>query len=116
MKTFEELTTRWYPVSCPYPGKSEPLTEETRQQLSRLRLAHNIPYNYETKAIKMMERFELHVTGETDDLILETEIKKVQAEDLLLLGIINAEVLKIIQNQQSMEYMKICAEKQARKK
>lgn len=116
MKTFEELTTKWYPVSCPYPGKSEPLTEEEREELSKLRLSHNIPFNYETSAVKMIERFALHITGELENLELELDIKKIQAEDLLLLGIINAEALKIIQNQQAIEYMKLCEERKSRKK
>ena len=107
MKTYEELTSSWYPSRCPYPGKSTPLTEEERDSLSKLKLSHNIPHDYETKVVKMMERFDLHLNPESPELNIEKAVKSSQVEDLLLLGIINIEIQRLITSQIEAEYLDI---------
>ncbi len=107
MRTYEELTSSWYPSECQYPGLSTPLTEAERETLSNLKMSHNIPYNYEIKAGKMMERFDLHLNSDSEDIQIEKSVKLSQVEDLLLLGIINNEVLRLINSKIEAEYLEI---------
>ena len=97
MKTFEELDTNWYPVRSKKPPHTEPLSPETREQLRNLRMANNAPYDPKKRAEYIMDKFELHLTGE-ENLEIEYEVKKDQIEDLFLLRIVSKQVRTIIES------------------
>lgn len=107
MKTYEELSSSWFPKGDIYLGKSEPITEEERESLSKLRMAHNIPYTYEKRAINIMDKFDLHLNPNSESLSVEKSIKIEQTEDLLYLGIINLPVTKLIKSKIEYEYNEI---------
>ena len=115
MQTYEELDSTCYPSKKEYRKKAEPLTDEERESLNKLRLAHNTPYNYETKAVMIMEKFELHLYEDSTDINIQKDIQLSQVEDLLLLGIINIEVQRIINNQIENEYKEIMNNKVAKR-
>ena len=109
MKTYQELNSSWFPLNTHYEPDSVELTEEEREYLSNLKIAHNIPYNYETRAVKIMTEFDLHLE-DSEQLKLERLVKKEQVEDLVLLGVINTAIERIINNQIDSEYDNIVTE------
>ena len=109
MRTYRELNSSWFPINTHYKADSEELTTEEREYLSSLKIAHNIPYNYETRAVKIMTEFDLHLEN-SEKLKLERIIKKEQVEDLVLLGVINTAIERIINNQIDSEYDNIVTE------
>ena len=109
MRTYRELNSSWFPINTHYKADSEELTTEEREYLSSLKIAHNIPYNYETRAVKIMTEFDLHLEN-SEKLKLERIIKKEQVEDLVLLGVINTAIERIITNQIDTEYDNLITE------
>ncbi len=107
MKTFEELTTDWFPVGYKVTRGVEPISKERRQELEKLELSNREPYDVEKKGLDMMDKFQLHMSGETENAIRECEVKKEQALDLLLLRMINKKTLDFIKNTINEEYLEI---------
>ena len=107
MKTFEELTINCFPVGYKVTRGVEPISEERRKQLSTLKVTDHYQVDVEKKGLDMMEKFQLHLTGETENVSRECQIKKEQALDLLLLRMINKKTLDFIKNTIDNEYLEL---------
>ena len=106
LRTFEELTTNWYPVRRPRPPYTEPLSAEFREELDKVKVANNEPIDAKKRAEVIMDRFDLHLE-DGPNLNIEFQIKKEQLVDLLLLRVINRNVKQIIENIIFEEYLSL---------
>ena len=103
MRTYEELNSGWFPLNTHYEPYSVEITDGEREYLSELKIAHNVPYNYEMRAVQITKDFDLHLEDKKK-IKLEKDIKKEQIEDLVLLGVINTAIQRILDNQIDKEY------------
>ncbi len=110
MKTPKELDSNWCPKRLDN-SISLKITKEERKILEQLEIADNKLKDYSSKIEKLMDKFDLHIDGAKDTLSVEVSVKKEQVEDLLLLGIINGEVEKEIDNKIEKEYFDLLSEK-----
>ena len=106
LRTFEELTTNWYPVRRPRPPYTEPLSTEFREELDKVKIADNEPVDAKKRAETIMDKFDLHL-AEGPNLDIEFQVKKEQLVDLLLLRVINRSVKQIIENTIFEEYLSL---------
>jgi len=110
MKTPKELGSSWCPKRADN-SESITITKEERKALEQLEIAENKAKESSSKAEKLMTKFDLHIDDEKDTLSVEIGVKKEQVEDLLLLGIINCEMEKEIDNIIEKEYFELLSEK-----
>jgi len=110
MKTPKELDSSWCPKIVD-DSKSVEITKEERKALEQLEIANHEPKDYSSKIDKLMDKFDLHIDEANKTLSVEISVKKEQVEDLMLLGIINGEIEKEIDNKIEKEYYDLLADK-----
>lgn len=107
MRTYQELNHSWFPIDFDINDKTEPLSIEERKGIDEIQISHNIPTENESRAVTMMEKLDLHLSPESKKIELEKRIELKQVEDLVLLGTINNETQRIINNLIENEYLEI---------